>query len=98
MTLSTSRAATWAIVAVGIACQVSPALAKALTDAGLPVWAHWVLVVAGVLGSFKLAYQASVSEDVRVSGAAEVPRAVEKVAAAVNTARVASILPPPPKG
>jgi hypothetical protein len=79
---------------VAIVCQVSPALAKALTDAGLPAWSHWVLVVAGVLAIIKSTFAPSVSEKVQVAAVAELDNAVPKVQAAI--AKAASI--PPPKG
>jgi hypothetical protein len=82
-TFSTSKVLAVIASAVAIICQVSPALAKALTDAGLPVWAHYIMVVAGVLGVLKVTWSPSVSEKVQVAAVAQLDNAVPKVAAEV---------------
>jgi hypothetical protein len=82
--LNASKVASVLFVLAGIVCQVSPALAQSLTDAGFPVGAHWVLVVAGVVLQLKGLWSASISDASRIKAAAAVPGAVDKVEAEVD--------------
>jgi hypothetical protein len=78
-TFHTSKVVSYVTLAVGIALAVLPQIATAI-----PAWAQWIGSAIVILTLVKQTLAGSVSDKVRIQGAAEVPAAVSKVNNAVN--------------
>jgi hypothetical protein len=85
----TSKAVSYVTLAVGIALAVLPQIATAI-----PAWAQWIGSAIVILTLVKQTLAGSVSDKVRIQGAAEVPGAVAKVNNLVNDKIRTAATPP----
>jgi hypothetical protein len=85
----TSKVVSYVTLAVGIALAVLPQIATAI-----PAWAQWIGSAIVILTLVKQTLAGSVSDKVRIQGAAEVPAAVSKVNKAVNDKIRTAATPP----